>query len=131
MDAIISEMEDANTCWNVTIANIILLSSLKMKDSTRLRFLLSKLPERCVEPDIVTFGILFYAEDIGFDGKECLEMWRKMGLLYKRVEMNTDPLALSASGKGGFLRICEEACSSLETNAREKKRWTYVVMNLV
>ncbi|KAJ6873703.1 hypothetical protein NC651_032526 [Populus alba x Populus x berolinensis] len=24
-------------------------------------------------------------------------MWRKMGLLYKRVEMNTDPLALSAS----------------------------------
>jgi hypothetical protein len=84
-----------------------------------------------VEPDIVTFGILFYAEDIGLEGKECLEMWRKMGLLYKRVEMNTDPLALSASGKGGFLRSCEEACSSLETNAREKKRWTYVVMNLV
>ncbi|KAG6750016.1 hypothetical protein POTOM_047094 [Populus tomentosa] len=36
-------------------------------------------------------------EDMDSDGKECLEMWRKMGLLYKRVEMNTDPLALSAS----------------------------------
>ena len=103
-----------------------------MKDFTRLRFLLSEFPERCVEPDIVTFGILFDAEDMGSDGKECLDMWRKMGLLYKRVEMNTDPLALSASGKGGFLRSCEHACSSLETNARENKRRTYVdFINLV
>ncbi|KAJ6973179.1 hypothetical protein NC653_033495 [Populus alba x Populus x berolinensis] len=132
MVAIIREMEDSNTCWNITIASIILLSYLKMKDFTRLMFFLSKFPERCVEPDMVTFGILFDAEDMGSDGKECLQMWRKMGLLYKRVEMNTDPLALSASGKGGFPRSCEEACSSLETNARENKRRTYVdFINLV
>jgi hypothetical protein len=125
-------MEDAKACWNITVANIILLAYLKMKDFTRLRILLSKLPEIRVEPDIVTFGILFDAEEIGFDGKECLEMWRKMGLLYRRVEMNTDPLALSAFGKGSFLRSCEEGYSSLEPNAREKKRWTYVdFINLV
>jgi len=132
MDAVVREMEDAKACWNITVANIILLAYLKMKDFTRLRILLSKLPEIGVEPDIVTFGILFDAEEIGFDGKECLEMWRKMGLLYRLVEMNTDPLALSAFGKGSFLRSCEEGYSSLEPNAREKKRWTYVdFINLV
>ncbi|CAK7348103.1 unnamed protein product [Dovyalis caffra] len=132
MDAVVREMEDSNACWNVTVANIILLACLKMKDFTRLRILFSRLPECRVEPDMVTFGILLDAEEIGFNGKEILEMWRKVGFLYRHVEMHTDPLVLSAFGKGRFLRSCEEAYSSLEPSAREKKRWTYInFINLV
>ncbi|XP_057988125.1 pentatricopeptide repeat-containing protein At4g14190, chloroplastic isoform X2 [Hevea brasiliensis] len=98
---------------------------LKMKDFTHLRMLLSKLTNLHVEPDIVTVGILFDACDLGFHGTGILETWRRMGLLYRCVEMQTDPLVLTAFGKGQFLRRCEEAYSSLDPNAREKKKWTY------
>lgn len=132
MEFVVKEMEETNACWNITVANIILLAYLKMKDFTRLRILLSKLADHHVEPDIVTFGILFDAKNIGFNGTETLETWRKMGLLYRRVEMNTDPLVLTAFGKGKFLSNCEEAFCSINPNSREKKRWTYFdFINLV
>ncbi|KAJ9163069.1 hypothetical protein P3X46_022783 [Hevea brasiliensis] len=125
MDSIVRDMEQAKVSWNVTFANIILLAYLKMKDFTHLRMLLSKLTNLHVEPDIVTVGILFDACDLGFHGTGILETWRRMGLLYRCVEMQTDPLVLTAFGKGQFLRRCEEAYSSLDPNAREKKKWTY------
>lgn len=123
--SVVREMEEAKVSWNITVANTILLAYLKMKDFTRLRLLLSRLPTYLVKPDIVTAGILFDAIDIGFDGTGSLETWRRMGLMYKCVEMNTDPLVLTAFGKGQFLRNCEEAFSSLEPKVRETKRWTY------
>ncbi|XP_022722517.1 pentatricopeptide repeat-containing protein At4g14190, chloroplastic-like isoform X2 [Durio zibethinus] len=115
MDSIIQEMDEAKASWNVTIANIILLAYMKMKDFNRLRNLLSQLPSHQVRPDITTFGILFDAIKIGFDGAEALKTWRRMGLLYRAVEMNTDPLVLIAFGKGHFLRDCEEGTQVMQT----------------
>ncbi|KAF5744336.1 pentatricopeptide repeat-containing protein [Tripterygium wilfordii] len=125
MDSIILEMEEEKIPWNVTVANIILLAYLKMKDFTRLRALLAELPTLGVKPDIVTVGILFDAKMNGFNGKGIEETWRRMGLINWSVEMNTDALVLSAFGKGYFLKKCEQAYSSLEPEAREDKRWTY------
>ncbi|XVE81219.1 hypothetical protein DITRI_Ditri15bG0045300 [Diplodiscus trichospermus] len=125
MDSIIKEMDEAKASWNVTTANIILLVYLKMKDFKHLRSLLSQLQSHQVRPDITTVGILFDAIKMGFDGAEALETWRRMGLLYRDVEMNTDPLVLIAFGKGHFLRDCEKVYTSLEPKAREEKRWTY------
>ena len=125
MDSIIQEMDEAEASWNVTIANVILLAYMKMKDFKHLRSLLSQLSSHQVRPDITTIGILFDAIKIGFDGAEVLETWRRMGFLYRAVEMNTDPLVLIAFGKGHFLRDCEEVYTSLEPKAREEKRWTY------
>ncbi|KAK8338188.1 hypothetical protein V6Z12_A09G233600 [Gossypium hirsutum] len=124
MDSVIQEMDEAKALWNVTIVNIILLAYLKMKDFSHLRNLLSQLPSRQVRPDLTTVGILFDAIEIGFDGAKTLETWRKM-VLYRAVELNTDPLVLTAFGKGHFLRDCEEAYSSLEPKARDRKTWTY------
>lgn len=125
MYSIVQEMQEAKVSWNVTVANIIMLAYLKMKDFTRLRALLSQLPSHHVKPDMVTVGILFDAITLGFDGTEIIETWRRMGHLYSVVEMKTDPLVLTAFGKGSFLRKCEEVYCSLETRAREKKTWTY------
>uniref|UniRef100_A0A2P2JC01 Uncharacterized protein MANES_05G198900 n=1 Tax=Rhizophora mucronata TaxID=61149 RepID=A0A2P2JC01_RHIMU len=125
MDSVVKEMEGANVSWNVTIANTILLAYLKMKDFTRLRTLLSKLPNHNLKPDIVTVGILFDASSIGFEGTEALQTWKRMGILYKCAKMNTDPLVLAAFGKGQFVRNCEEVYSSLEPEAREERSWTY------
>ncbi|KAH9649522.1 pentatricopeptide repeat-containing protein [Citrus sinensis] len=125
IDSVVREMESAKVRWNVTTANIILLAYLKMKDFKHLRVLLSELPTRHVKPDIVTIGILYDARRIGFDGTGALEMWKRIGFLFKTVEINTDPLVLAVYGKGHFLRYCEEVYSSLEPYSREKKRWTY------
>ncbi|XP_075653204.1 pentatricopeptide repeat-containing protein At4g14190, chloroplastic [Castanea sativa] len=125
MYSIVQEMQEAKVSWNVTVANIIMLAYLKMKDFTRLRSLLSQLPPHHVKPDMVTVGILFDAITFGFDGTEIIETWRRMGHLYSVVEMKTDPLVLTAFGKGSFLRKCERVYCSLETRAREKKTWTY------
>lgn len=124
MDFVIQEMERANIPWNVTFANIILLTHLKMKDFTHLRISLSQLTHS-VEPDIVTVGILFDAIGMGFDGTGTLETWKRMDFFYKAVEMNTDPVVITAFGKGNFLQNCERAYSSLEPEVREKKSWTY------
>ncbi|KAH7521538.1 hypothetical protein FEM48_Zijuj07G0044200 [Ziziphus jujuba var. spinosa] len=132
MDSIIREMEEAEVSWNITIANIIMLTYLKMKDFTRLRISFSKLLTHNLMPDLVTVGILFDAKNMGFDGAETLEIWRRIGFLYKAVEMNTDPLVLTAFGKGHFLRNCEMAYSSLEPEVRGKETWTYhSLINLV
>ncbi|KAK9902980.1 hypothetical protein M0R45_001371 [Rubus argutus] len=125
MDSIIQEMEEKNVPWNATVANIIMLAYLKMKNFTHLRILFSQLLTHGVEPDIITIGILFDANRIGYDGSGTLDTWRKQGFLYKAVEMNTDPLVITTFGKGHFLRNCEEAYSSLEPAVREKKTWTY------
>ncbi|RDX83167.1 Pentatricopeptide repeat-containing protein, chloroplastic, partial [Mucuna pruriens] len=125
MDIVVREMRDAKVNWNVTIANIIMLAYVKMKDFRHLRILLSQLPIYQVQPDIITVGILFDANRIGFDGSGALETWRRMGYLYRVVEMKTDSLVLTAFGKGHFLKSCEEVHSSLQPEDREKKKWTY------
>ncbi|XP_057959348.1 pentatricopeptide repeat-containing protein At4g14190, chloroplastic isoform X1 [Malania oleifera] len=131
MDSIIWQMEAAKVPWNISIANTILLAYLKIKDFKHLRILISDLPIRGVKPDIVTVGIIYDASMIGFDGTASLNAWRRMGFLDEVVEMNTDPLVLSAFGKGHFLVSCEEMYCSLEAEAR-KRIWTYqMLINLV
>ncbi|KAI5350140.1 hypothetical protein L3X38_003031 [Prunus dulcis] len=125
MDSIVDEMKEQNVPWNETVANIIMLAYLKMKDFTHLRIFLSQLLTQGVEPDIITVGIVFDANRIGYDGSRTLDTWRENGFLRKAVEMNTDPLVLTAFGKGHFLRNCEAAYSSLEPEDRENKTWTY------
>ncbi|KDP32571.1 hypothetical protein JCGZ_13121 [Jatropha curcas] len=124
MESLIRGLKESKVSWNVTFVNIVLLAYLKMKDFSRLKILFSELTNLRVEPDMVTVGILFDAYDLGFHGIGILNSWRRMGILYRCVEMETDPLVLTAFGKGKFLRSCEEAYASLEPNAREKK-WTY------
>ncbi|KAK7306416.1 hypothetical protein VNO77_44355 [Canavalia gladiata] len=125
LGTVVREMQDAEANWNVTVANIIMLAYVKMKYFKHLRILLSQLPIYRVKPDIITMGILFDANRIGFDGSGALETWRRMGYLYRVVEMRTDSLVLTAFGKGHFLKSCEELYSSLHTEDREKKTWTY------
>ncbi|KAJ0092837.1 hypothetical protein Patl1_26124 [Pistacia atlantica] len=124
MELVVQEMEDARVPWNVSIANIILFSHLKMKDFMHLKLLFSELPKLGVKPDIVTFGILFDARRFGFDETRILVVWRRIGLLDESVQIDTDPLVLTAYGKGNFLKSFEEVYASLNPNAREKK-WTY------
>ncbi|KAI4317407.1 hypothetical protein L6164_025276 [Bauhinia variegata] len=128
MSIIVREMRESNISWNITVANIIMLAYVKMKDFSRLRNLLSELRSHRVEPDIVTIGILFDASRIGFDGSATLDTWRRMGYLYRDVEMKTDPLVLTAFGKGYFLKSCEEVYSSLYPQDRESETWTYQVL---
>lgn len=125
MDSIVDEMKEQNVPWNETVANIIMLAYLKMKDFTHLRIFLSQLLTHGVEPDIITVGIVFDANRIGYDGSRTLTTWKEKGFLRKAVEMNTDPLVLTTFGKGFFLRNCEAAYSSLEPKVRENKTWTY------
>ncbi|CAL2227915.1 unnamed protein product [Prunus armeniaca] len=125
MDSIVDEMKEQNVPWNETVANIIMLAYLKMKDFTHLRIFLSQLLTQGVEPDIITVGIVFDANRIGYDGSRTLDTWRENGFLHKAVEMNTDPLVLTTFGKGHFLRNCEAAYSSLDPEVRENKTWTY------
>ncbi|XP_022150398.1 pentatricopeptide repeat-containing protein At4g14190, chloroplastic [Momordica charantia] len=125
MDSVVQEMDKANEIWNVTVANIILLAYLKMKDFKRLRMSFSEMRERHVKPDIVTIGILLDANNKGLNGTGTLEAWRRMNLLSRAVEMNTDSLVLAAFGKGNFLKKCEETYAALEPKDRENKIWTY------
>ncbi|KAM7266176.1 hypothetical protein ACFE04_004073 [Oxalis oulophora] len=126
MDIVVEEMKQAEVPWTITTSNIILLAYLKMKDFNRMRNLLSEFPAHCLKPDIVTVGILFDAIRMGYNGSHTLDGWRQLGLLYRSVEMNTDPLVLIAFGKGNFLKECEEKFSSLEPVARERQQqWTY------
>ena len=89
-------MEDAKVSWIVRFINIVLLAYLKMRDFMRLRILLSTLTNHAVKPDIVTVGILFDANNIGLHRDRTLETWRRMGILYRCVEMETDALVLAA-----------------------------------
>ncbi|KAF4354197.1 hypothetical protein F8388_004209 [Cannabis sativa] len=124
MDSVIQEMSDAKFPWNVTTVNIIMLTQLKMKDFTHLRISLSQLTYT-VKPDIISIGILYDAISMGFDGTRVFETWRTMGFLSGAVEMNTDPVVLTAFGKGHFLKSCETVYASLEPEFREEKTWTY------
>ncbi|KAJ0093294.1 hypothetical protein Patl1_26189 [Pistacia atlantica] len=118
MDLVVQEMEDAKVPWNVSIANIILVTHLKMKDFMHLKFLFSELPKLSVKPDIVTFGILFDARRFGFDETRILVMWRRIGLLDESVKIDTDPLVLTAYGKGSFLKKPKLKVSFLHCDAR-------------
>lgn len=132
MDSIVYEMEADGLPWNVTVANILLLTYLKMRDFKHLNIVLSELPARYVKPDIVTVGILFDAYRYGFDGTYILNIWRRMGFLDESIEMNTDALVLTSYGKGHFLKSFEEVYSSLEPNSVKGKVWTYHhLINLV
>ncbi|CAJ1850243.1 unnamed protein product [Sphenostylis stenocarpa] len=125
MHIVVQEMQDAKVNWNVSVANIIMLSYMKMKDFRHLRILLSQLPIYRVRPDIVTIGILLDANRIGFDGRGALESWRRIGYLDRVVELKTDSLVFTAFGKGHFLKSCEEVYSSLHPDDRERKKWSY------
>ncbi|KAM6544598.1 hypothetical protein CsatB_025334 [Cannabis sativa] len=124
MDSVIQEMSDAKFPWNVTTVNIIMLTQLKMKDFTHSRISLSQLTYT-VKPDIISIDILYDAISMGFDGTRVFETWRTMGFLSEAVEMNTDPVVLTAFGKGHFLKSCETVYASLEPEFREEKTWTY------
>ncbi|KAL4186437.1 hypothetical protein AMTRI_Chr09g33870 [Amborella trichopoda] len=123
--SVIQEMKSAMVRPNVTFANITALTYLKMKDVQYLDVLLSQLQLLNVNPDIVTVGVVMDAYVSGFDDIKALRMWRKTGFLRRPVEMNTDPLVLTAFGKGYFLRSCEELYLSLGAKGRERKVWTY------
>ncbi|KAI3997743.1 hypothetical protein MKX01_007630 [Papaver californicum] len=125
MDSIVREMETAKYPWNVTIMNIMALAYLKMKDMRQLDILLSQVQTRAVKPDIVTVGALCDATTSGFRVSGVVDLWRRMGFLDKKVEMNTDPLVLTAFGKGYFLSSCEVMYTSAEPEEREKRAWTY------
>lgn len=125
MDLVVGEMEEAGVPWSMTLANTVFLALLKMKDFKYLRTLLLQLPAEGLEPDIVTVGVLLDANRIGFDGFPILNAWRRMGFLDRDVEMETDPLVLTAFGKGHFLRRCEDIYYSFELENRAKTRWTY------
>lgn len=125
ISSVIREMESTQVSWSVTVANIILLVYLKMKDFKQLSMVLSELPNRYVHPDIVTFGIVFDAHNDGFDWSSTLKSWRKYGYLKNGVEVNTDPLVFTAFGKGVFLTTIEGMNSLLEPEKRKEKRWTY------
>ncbi|KAL2463394.1 Pentatricopeptide repeat-containing protein [Forsythia ovata] len=125
MYLIIQEMESHEVPWNATIANIISLAYLKMKDFNHLKVLLSELPSRYVKPDLITVGVLFDACILGFDGASVKSTWRKMGFFNDDVDMNTDTLVLTAFGKGQFVRHCEQMYRSLNIKSRTEKAWTY------
>ncbi|KAK9138509.1 hypothetical protein Sjap_009103 [Stephania japonica] len=125
MESIIRDMEGAQYPWSITVVNTMALAYLKMKDFKQLDVLLSQLVTRNLKPDMVTIGVLFDANVVGFDGTWIFREWRRMGLLGREVEMETDPLVLAAFRKGSFLRRCEEVFSKLESNAAEKSVWTY------
>ncbi|KAK9159806.1 hypothetical protein Syun_006147 [Stephania yunnanensis] len=125
MESIIRDMEGAQYPWSITLVNIMALAYLKMKDFQQLDVLLSQLVTRNLKPDMVTIGVLFDASVVGFDGTWIFREWRRMGLLGREVEMDTDTLVLAAFRKGSFLRRCEEVFSKLGSNATEKSVWTY------
>ncbi|XP_018721857.2 pentatricopeptide repeat-containing protein At4g14190, chloroplastic [Eucalyptus grandis] len=125
MDLVVGEMEEAGVPWSMTLSNTVFLALLKMKHFKHLRTLLLRLPAEGLKPDIVTVGVLLDANRIGFDGFPILDAWRRLGFLYRDVEMETDPLVLTAFGKGHFLRSCEDIYYSFELENRAKTRWTY------
>ncbi|KAK1259399.1 Pentatricopeptide repeat-containing protein [Acorus gramineus] len=125
MDSICREMEAVKFRQSISFVNTIALAYLKMKDFRNLDDLLSQLGAWDLKPDIVTVGVIFDAVLEGYDGKRAFETWRRKKFLKKQVEMRTDPLVLTAFGKGSFLRSCEEFYSSIGSKAMKKKVWTY------
>ncbi|XP_068665878.1 pentatricopeptide repeat-containing protein At4g14190, chloroplastic [Aristolochia californica] len=125
MESIIQEMETSEAGLNISCMNIIALALLKMKDSRRLSNLLYQFRSTKIKPDIVAVGVAFDAYEAQLIRYEALEEWRKMGFLKEKAELNTDPLVLTAFGKGFFLKSCEEHYTALGCRTREKKAWTY------
>ncbi|XP_077226995.1 pentatricopeptide repeat (PPR) superfamily protein [Tasmannia lanceolata] len=125
MESVFQEMGVAKVRLNITFVNIFALAYLKMKAFRHLDTLLSQLQSQNIKPDIVTVGVAYDVFVSSSHRAKTLEVWRRMGLLEEVVEMKTDPLVLTAFGKGFFLRSCEELYSALGSKAREKKVWTY------
>lgn len=125
MYSIIQEMESNEVPWNVTVANILALAYLKMKDFKQLEVLLSELPSRYVKPDIITAGVLCDACMSGFRGIPVKRIWTRTGLFDDTIEMNTDVLVLIAFGKGQFLRDFEKMSPLVGAKAKKKGTWTY------
>ncbi|XP_020592519.1 pentatricopeptide repeat-containing protein At4g14190, chloroplastic-like [Phalaenopsis equestris] len=97
----------------------------KMRDFKALNAVFSEAMKQRVEPDIIMVGILFDACSVGYNCKYVLEKWRSYGWLEETAEMRTDPLVMSAFGKGSFILKCEEVYTSLGSKAKEKKIWKY------
>ncbi|KAJ8648830.1 hypothetical protein MRB53_001853 [Persea americana] len=125
MESVIREMEAAKVRPHVTYVNTMALAYLKMKDFRHLDMLLRQLRSQNVKPDLITVGIIFDAYVSRLERTEALDAWRGIGFLKEEVQMNTDPLVLTAFGKGSFVRSCEDLYSSLGSKGREKKVWTY------
>lgn len=126
MEFVLAEMEEQGVPLNVTFANIVSLSCLKMRDFKYLRVFLSEIGNcESVRPDLVTVGVVMDAVEVGYCGGETVELWRRVGILDRYVTMNTDPLVLAAFGKGEFLQSFEEIYSDMEPVIREGKKWTY------
>ncbi|KAL3506520.1 hypothetical protein ACH5RR_031902 [Cinchona calisaya] len=125
MYSIVQEMESNQVPWNVTIANIMALAYLKMKDFMELEVLLSELPSRYVKPDIITVGVLCDACMSGFRGIPVKRIWTRTGFFDDTVEMNSDPLVLIAFRKGKFIRDFEAMYSLVEAKTKKKGSWTY------
>lgn len=123
--SIIREMEIAEVRPHVTYVNIRALAYLKMKDFRHLDMLLRQLRAQNVKPDLITVGVIFDAYASGFQRTEFLDVWKRIGFLKEEVQMNTDPLVLTAFGKGSFVRSCEDLYSSLGSKGKNKKVWTY------
>ncbi|CAI9117523.1 OLC1v1018923C1 [Oldenlandia corymbosa var. corymbosa] len=131
MYSIIEEMESKEVPWSVTIANILALACLKMKDFKQLQVLLCELPARYVNPDIITVGVLFDACMCGFNGASVKRIWARAGYFDDAVELKTDALVLSAFGKGKFLKDFEELYL-VEAKTKKLETWTYRhLINLV
>ncbi|KAL6009501.1 hypothetical protein ACLOJK_022730 [Asimina triloba] len=100
MESIICEIVLAEVRPDVTFINIIALSYFRMKNFRNVDAVLSQLQMQKLKPDIVSLGIAFDANrEIDFEIK-ALEVWIRTGCLAEEVEMRTDPLVLSAFGKG-------------------------------
>ncbi|PKA46140.1 Pentatricopeptide repeat-containing protein [Apostasia shenzhenica] len=125
MDSLLCEMERAEVSFNTTFMNIFALFYLKMKDFKALDGVFSQANKQGAKLDLVTVSILFDACAIGYNGSYVLEKWKRNAFLESAVDMKTDPLVISAFGKGAFIRKCEKLYASLRSKAKDEKFWTY------
>ncbi|XP_020594456.1 pentatricopeptide repeat-containing protein At4g14190, chloroplastic-like, partial [Phalaenopsis equestris] len=125
INSIKQEMVRGKVRLSTTFTSIFALFYLKMRDFKALNAVFSEAMKQRVEPDIIMVGILFDACSVGYNCKYVLEKWRSYGWLEETAEMRTDPLVMSAFGKGSFILKCEEVYTSLGSKAKEKKIWKY------
>lgn len=125
MNSIAREMEISKVRLSTTFANIFALFYLKIKDFKALNGVFSEAVKHRAEPDMLTVCILFDARLVGYDCTNVLEKWRRYGYLEAGVEMRTDPLVMSAFGKGTSMLKCGKIYSSLGSEAKGKKLWKY------
>lgn len=127
LDSVLQEMDNSNVKLSITLINTLAFAYLKMKDLGYLDGLLCTIGEKDagIKPDMVTVGLLFDACNVGYDGSRSLDIWKRKGFLDQVAETRTDPLVLTAFGKGSFLTRCEDLFTALLPEDRSKKTWMY------